>query len=55
MGAGEEMELVELTPAQAKARRVRNIAIALLCGGLVVLFYVATVVKLGPQFLNPGM
>ena len=36
-----------LTPAQARSRRARNVAIGLLVGGLVVLFYVITIAKLG--------
>lgn len=43
---------VELTEAQKKSRRRRSIAIALVLFGLVVLFYVATVVKFGPAILD---
>ena len=43
-----------LTPAQAKSRRARNIAIGLAIGFLVVLFYAVTIVKLGPGVLNKG-
>jgi len=45
-------EQIELTEAQLKSRRHRNIAIALICGGLVVLFYVITIVKIGPSILS---
>ena len=45
-------ELVTLTAAQQKARRNRNIAIGVALAVLVVLFYVATVVKFGPAILN---
>lgn len=38
---------IRLTPAEERARRLRNRAIALVLGGLVVLFYVVTVSKLG--------
>ncbi|MDE1566821.1 hypothetical protein [Aquabacter sediminis] len=43
---------VVLTDEQAKRRRARNIAIASVLGFLVVLFYVVTIVKLGPNVLN---
>ena len=35
-----------------KRRRARSIAIALALAGLVVLFYVVTLVKLGPEIMN---
>ena len=41
-----------LTPAELKSRRLRNIAIALVVGAMVVLFYVMTIAKLGPGILN---
>jgi hypothetical protein len=41
-----------LTPAQLKSRRLRNIAIGVTVGLLVVLFYVMTIAKLGPGVLN---
>lgn len=40
---------VALTPAQAKSRRLRNLAVGLAIGALVVLFYVLTLAKLGGQ------
>jgi hypothetical protein len=40
-----EMEKVELTETQAKARRGRNVALAAVLGGLCILFYVVTVAK----------
>ena len=43
---------VELTPAQQKSRRARNIAIGLALGLFALLFYVVTIVKLGPGILN---
>ena len=45
-------EGVVLTPEQLKRWRARNIAIAGLLGFLAVLFYVVTIVKLGPNVLN---
>lgn len=37
---------------QKRRRRGRSIAIALILGGMVVLFYVATIVRLGGNALN---
>lgn len=48
-------DVSELTEAQKKARRQRNIAIAVCLAVFVVLFYAATVVKLGPQVLSRPM
>ena len=44
-----------LTPEEVKRRRSRSIAIALALGALVLLFYVVTMAKLGPQVLNRPM
>lgn len=41
------METVNLTESQKKARRGRNIAIGVALFGLVVLFYIITLVKFG--------
>lgn len=43
---------VELTDAQKKARRTRNIAIGVCLLGLVAIFYVATIVKIGPAMMK---
>jgi hypothetical protein len=43
---------VALTRAQQKSRRARNIAIGLALGLFALLFYVVTIVKLGPGVLN---
>jgi hypothetical protein len=43
---------IALTPAQLKSRRARNIAIGLALGLFALLFYVVTIVKLGPGVLN---
>lgn len=48
-------EGVRLTPEQEKSRRQRNVAIALAIGAFVVLFYVVTIVKLGPAALPRPM
>lgn len=39
------MEKVELTEAQKKSRRGRNIALGLVLAGLVVIFYAITIAK----------
>jgi uncharacterized protein involved in exopolysaccharide biosynthesis len=41
------METVKLTEAQRKSRRGRNIALGLVLGFLVILFYVMTWAKFG--------
>lgn len=43
---------VVLTDEQKKRRRRRSLAIALVLAGLVVLFYVVTIVKLGPGVMK---
>ena len=43
---------VPLSQAQQKSRRARNIAIGLALGLFALLFYVVTIVKLGPGVLN---
>jgi len=43
---------VVLTEEQKRRRRMRSIAIALALGALVLLFYVVTIVKLGPGVLS---
>lgn len=43
--------IVELTEEQKRSRRSRSVALALVLGALVVLFYVVTLVK-GPAVLN---
>jgi len=43
---------VVLTEEQKRRRRARSIAIGLALGGLALLFYVVTIVKLGPGVLN---
>jgi hypothetical protein len=41
------IETVKLNEAQKKSRRGRNIALGLVLAGLVVLFYIVTMIKLG--------
>jgi hypothetical protein len=47
----DEPERIALTEAQRRSRRARSVAIAVVLGVLVVLFYVVTLVK-GPGVLN---
>ncbi len=41
-----------LTPEEQKRRRNRSIALGLALAAIVILFYVVTIAKLGPQVLN---
>jgi hypothetical protein len=41
-----------LTPQEQQRRRKRSLALALTLGALVLLFYVVTIAKLGPQVLD---
>jgi hypothetical protein len=53
-GNGEDKGIV-LTEEQKKRRRARSIAIGLVLGALVLLFYAVTIVKLGPGVLRRPM
>lgn len=46
------METVKLTEVQSKSRRGRNIALGVVLAGLVVLFYVVTLIKFGNGMVN---
>ena len=46
---------VVLSEEQKRRRRARSIAIGLTLGALVLLFYIVTIVKLGPGVLNRPM
>lgn len=48
-----QIRRVILTPEQERRRRQRNIAIGVAVGFLVLLFYVVTIVKLGPGVFRP--
>jgi hypothetical protein len=48
-------ERVRLSETQRKARRSRSIALALALAALVVIFYVATIVKFGPALFEHAM
>lgn len=43
---------IQLTEEQKKRRRARNVAIGFALAGLVILFYVVTVVKMGVNILD---
>jgi hypothetical protein len=45
-------EGIVLTAEQRRRRQRRSIALALVLAGLALLFYVVTIVKLGPQVMN---
>jgi len=53
--AEQKPELVTLTDQQKKARRSRSVAIGLALGALVIIFYVATMVKFAAPVLNHTM
>ena len=42
------VDKIDLTEAQRKSRRNRNIAIGVVLGGLVILFYAVTIIKMAP-------
>jgi len=48
----EVTETVVLSDQQAKARRSRSVAIAVCLAALVLAFYGATVIKLGPKVMD---
>ena len=47
--------LVQPTPEALRRQRGRSIAIALALGGLVALFYIATIVRLGSNVANRAL
>lgn len=51
----EQKPGVVLTDEEAKRRRSRSVALGLVLGGLVLLFFVVTVAKLGGNVLNRPM
>lgn len=48
----KEEDGIRLTEAQRRRQRARSIAIAVALAGLVALFYLVTIVKLGPGVMN---
>jgi hypothetical protein len=51
----DQLPTPRLTPEEQKRRRKRSLALALTLGALVVLFYVVTIAKIGPQILQRPM
>ena len=49
------MDNIEDNGQRERRRRARSIAIALVLAGLVILFYVATIVRLGGSVLNRAL
>ncbi len=47
-----KIEYRPLTPEEEARRRKRSVAIALTLGALVLIFFVLTIAKLGPQVLQ---
>ncbi|HEY8268480.1 MAG TPA: hypothetical protein VIG34_07465 [Xanthobacteraceae bacterium] len=43
---------IVLTEEQRRVRRRRSLALAIVLGVVVILFYAVTIVKLGPQVMN---
>jgi len=48
----EQFPTPRLTPDEQRRRRKRSLALALTLGALVLLFYVVTIAKIGPQVLQ---
>jgi hypothetical protein len=53
--ADDKLDLVALTEQQKKARRSRSLAIGVALGLLVVIFYVATIIKFVPSIFENAM
>ncbi|MDD9910680.1 MAG: hypothetical protein OXR62_13445 [Ahrensia sp.] len=51
-GRFDDAPPVELTDRQRRARRARNIAIALGLFAMVATFYIATITKFGPRLMD---
>lgn len=51
----ESRETVQLTEAQMKARRKRSIALGLALAAFVIIFYVVTIAKLGPEIMDKAL
>lgn len=49
------MDKVELTEQQKKARRSRSVALGIVLAVLAILFYVVTIIKVGPGIFNRPM
>jgi hypothetical protein len=46
------VDKIDLTDAQQKSRRNRNVAIGVVLAALVVLFYTVTIIKMAPGAVN---
>jgi hypothetical protein len=55
MAQGGDGPVLELTEAQRQARRRRSIALALVIGGLALLFYLITVFKMGAAIVKRSL
>ena len=53
--ADDSRETIAMTEGQKKARRRRSVALALCLAAFVVIFYVATLAKFGPEIMNRPM
>ncbi|QFT33693.1 hypothetical protein FIV00_24580 [Labrenzia sp. THAF82] len=50
-----EEQGIKLTDEQKKKRRARSIAIAAVLVAMVVLFYIVTIIKLGPSVMDRAL
>lgn len=55
MAASQQIETVALTEAQQRGRRRRSIAIAFSLVAFVLIFYVLTIVKMGPALFDRAL
>lgn len=55
MGTVVSDDFVRLTDRQKRARRSRSIAIAVALATLVIIFYIVTIVRIGPNMFKGGM
>jgi hypothetical protein len=53
MAAAKRKRGIVLTAAQERTRRRRSIALALVLAGFALLFYLVTLVKIGPGVMHP--
>jgi hypothetical protein len=53
MAAAKHKRGIVLTAQQQRTRRVRSIVLALVLAGFAILFYLVTLVKIGPGVMHP--
>jgi hypothetical protein len=53
MAAAKRKRGIVLTAKQQRIRRTRSIVLALVLGGFALLFYLVTLVKIGPGVMHP--